>query len=60
MEYLFVDIVSMVKSLILDSATAISWLTTPIALLGIAPLALFSINGIIIYITIAVAKWFTN
>lgn len=59
-ESIYFQILSIGKNFMLDSAYVLNWFATPLWLGGITPLGLLSVAGIISYIGVAIAKWFTN
>ena len=57
MESVYLNLLSFFKTIFLQSAEAVSFLTNSIPGINISPLALLTINGLVIYIGIAVGKW---
>ena len=56
----FNSILNLCYSFFSEGGYVVNWLFSPISGLGLAPIMLFSMSGLLVYLTFAVAKWFIS
>lgn len=51
------ELLNVYESIISGAVNSVSWLFTPLSVIGISPAFLITGGGLIVYLVIAIAKW---